>query len=451
MQEQTINWQKVLVKRQPHPKQEDALVRTEFEILYGWARGGGKTDAGMIRLLYDTDNPKYRGLVIRRNSTDLSDWISRAREMYSWLGVDITGDNTIKFPSGAIIRLWHLKDENAYTKYQGHEYHRVLIEELTQIPSEELYLRLIASCRSTVEWLKPQVFATTNPWEIWHAWVKKRFIDVAAPWVPHIDAITWRTRIFIPSRVEDNPTLMTMDPQYVKFLEWLPEDLRKAWRDGDRNVFDTKGSYYSQYIIEARTQNRVCKWVFDKNLPTYKFWDLWLDDNTVVIVTQFFGKEIRIVDCIYGTDNSIEYYLDVLKTKWYDLENHYYPHDIQVREMTSAMSRKQYLENRGIKVNITPNMSIEDAISLAKQNFNHIWFEQETTEKLLEALAIYRRRRDEKNLTFWKPIHDWSSDFADAFRYMMVNYSILTKPKLSTKQEPVKYFNRILGQRVTTK
>jgi len=445
-----INWQ--TIKRSPHPKQIEALVRVEFEVLYWWARWWWKTDAGMAWLLYDIDNPKYRWLVIRRNSIDLSDWISRARDFYSGFNVDIIWGNEIRFPSGAIIRLWHLKDENAYTKYQGHEYHRILIEELTQIPTEDLYLRLISSCRSTVPWLEARVFLTTNPWEIWHAWVKKRFIDVSSPWVPYIDSITWRSRIFIPSRIEDNPTLVKNDPQYVKFLEWLPEDLRKAWREWSWDVFDTKWAYYSQYIQEARSNSRVCKWVFDKNLPTYKFWDLWLDDNTVCIVAQFFGKEIRIIDCIYGTDNAIDYYLEVLKTKWYDQDNHYFPHDIQVREMTSAMSRKQYLENRWIKVNITPNMAIEDWISLAKQNFNHIRFEQETTEKLLEALAIYRRRRDEKNLVFWKPIHDRSSDFADAFRYLIVNYSVLTKSKMQTaNREPERYFNRILWARVTKK
>ena len=33
----------------------------------------------------------------------------------------------------AKIRTGHLKDDNAFSKYQGHEYHKILIEELTQI------------------------------------------------------------------------------------------------------------------------------------------------------------------------------------------------------------------------------------------------------------------------------------------------------------------------------
>jgi len=52
---------------------------------------------------------------------------------------------------------------------------------------------------------------------------------------------------------------MINDPTYIKFLEALPPDLMKAWREGSREVFDTKGSYYSAYIMQARKENRICK------------------------------------------------------------------------------------------------------------------------------------------------------------------------------------------------
>ena len=92
--------------------QTRALQRLEFEVLYGGARGGGKTDAGLAWLLYDIGNPKYRALVIRRNADDLSDWIDRARQMYQGTGAEVVGKPAIiRFPSGAIIRTGHLKDE----------------------------------------------------------------------------------------------------------------------------------------------------------------------------------------------------------------------------------------------------------------------------------------------------------------------------------------------------
>lgn len=233
----------------PHPKQELALQRVEFEVLFGGARGGGKTDSGLVFLLDDIQNPRYRALVIRRNSDDLSDWVNRAVEMYSDLGAKIAyRPAEIRFPSGAIIKTGHLKDEQAYTKYQGHEYQRMVIEELTQIPDEKRYMQLLSSCRSTVEGMKAQVFCTTNPGGVGHLWVKKRFVDVAEAGVPFTDPISGRKRIFIPSTIDDNPTLTEADPQYIKFLDSLKatdEELYKAWRLGDWDSF--AGQFFREF------------------------------------------------------------------------------------------------------------------------------------------------------------------------------------------------------------
>lgn len=204
----------------------------------------------MVWLLYDIANPMLRCLVIRHNADDLSDWIDRARRMYQRYGAIFTGmPATIRFPSGATIKTGHLKDDQAYTKYQGHEYQRMLIEELTQIPSEKRYMMLISSCRSTVVGLPAQVFATTNPGGQGHAWVKKRFIDAGPPEIPHIDAESGRKRIFIPATVDDNPLINEVDPDYVHFLDALKstdEQLWKAWRLGDWDVF--AGQAFREFI-----------------------------------------------------------------------------------------------------------------------------------------------------------------------------------------------------------
>lgn len=236
----------------PHPgPQTQALKRNEFEILYGGARGGGKTDAGMAWLLRYINNPRYRALIIRKNYDDLSDWIDRARQMYRATGATFTGKPVeIRFPTGAIFRAGHLKDPTSYEKYLGQEYQRMVIEELTLIPSEELYQKLLFSCRSTID-IPPQIFATTNPGGPGHAWVKERFIDIS-PWgtpYTYTETITnpatgeemdiSRSRVFIQAMIEDNPTLIESDPGYVVMLENLRKTnmgLYKAWRHGDWDV-----------------------------------------------------------------------------------------------------------------------------------------------------------------------------------------------------------------------
>lgn len=248
----------------PHKKQEEALRRAEYEVLYGGARGGGKTDAGLVWLIgeeYEPGkplllHPRYRALVIRKNAEDLADWIDRAIRFYSGFGVDIAYKPAIlRFPSGAVVRTGHLKDDQSYTKYMGQEFPRILLEELTQIPFEKRYLQLIASCRSTIPEIKPQIFATTNPGGLGHGWVKKRFVDPSPAGTPFNDPVSGRSRVFIPATVEDNPTLMEVDPDYVKSLDALREtneELWKAWRLGDWNTFA------GQFFREWRNELHIC-------------------------------------------------------------------------------------------------------------------------------------------------------------------------------------------------
>ena len=238
--------EKVLFKPHEGPQTYALSIDDCSEILFGGSRGGGKTLCGIVYLLKHTHNPMFRGLVVRRTADDLSDWLDRAKMYYGSVGAVITGKPaTIKFPSGAMIRCGHLKDES-YEKYQGHEYQRIVLEELTQIPNEESYLKLIASCRSTVEGIEPQVFCTANPGGKGHAWVKNRWkIGLTEPNKAFKDDVSGRYRVYIPATIDDNPTLKQADPEYVRFLDSLPDGLRQAWRDGDWEIF--AGQYFSDW------------------------------------------------------------------------------------------------------------------------------------------------------------------------------------------------------------
>lgn len=430
----------------PNPwPQTEVLKRWEFEILYWWARWWGKTDAGMVWLLYDIIDPKYKALVIRRNADDLSDWIDRARYMYSPLNAEFTGKPTvIKFPSWSFIKTWHLKDENAYTKYQWHEYHKILIEELTQIPSEESYLKLISSCRSTKPWLHPQIFCTTNPDWPWHTWVRKRFVDVSTPWIKYIDPKSWRSRIYIPALIEDNPILMKNDPDYVNYLESLPDDLREARRNWSWECFETKWSYFQKDIQKMREDERICRQLYENWLPVYTFWDLGMSDSTVIIFVQIFWKEIRIIDLEIWDWKWLEYYINLINEKPYRYITHYAPHDISIRELWTGMSRLERAYNLWMSFEIVPKLEIAEWIQALRTIFNRIWID-EKENLLIEALQQYRKERDEKNQIFKdKPVHDRTSHYVDAMRYMAVMYNnIIQTTKVQVKK---KYFNAKTGK-----
>lgn len=292
----------------PFPKQEVALLSKAFETLFGGARGPGKTDAGIVWMLKPVQKfgSKYRGLVIRRNSRDLSDWLDRAKILYRASGAEFVGNPCeIRFPSGSIIRSGHLNDKNSFNHYLGHEYQRILIEELTQIPEEDQYLRLISSCRSTVESLDPRVFCTTNPGGAGHKWVKRRFYDSGTPGEVFFDDKTGRTRLYIPATIDDNPILMKNDPDYVRFLDGLDGDLARAWRYGDWNIsaglffdeFNTNDHVYEHNEIKIQSnwpRFRSVDWGY--SAPTAVYWHAVGPDSHVYTYRELYVTKMLDVD-----------------------------------------------------------------------------------------------------------------------------------------------------------
>ena len=156
--------------------------------------------------------------------------MDRAARFYAPLGAKVVGrPPEIRFPNGVIFRTGHMKDDQAWTKYLGQEHQKLYIEELTLIPSLNNYKNLRTTCRSTIKGLDPQVLATTNPLNIGHLWVKEYFVDEARD-KPYRDPETGLDRIFIPSKITDNPILMLMNPGYHNSLRGLAEDERRTTR-----------------------------------------------------------------------------------------------------------------------------------------------------------------------------------------------------------------------------
>lgn len=254
------------------------------EILYGGARGGGKTDVSIAILGWRLQDKRSRQLVIRRTAEDLSDFEDRAIAAYQYLGVKprrhpmvISGERCGRLLGG------HLNDEDSYMKYQGHEYCRINIEELTQIPREDMYLRLIGSARSKYTWLYPQIFSTTNPGGVGMAWVKKRFVtpdtnlcDVVhnvykwydykgkeheTHWQTVIDKSTGLWRAYVPATIDSNPILMEADPEYVKQLESLKQtnpELYEAWRHGSWDV--QFGAVFDDFSTRKHVFDKFAHW-----------------------------------------------------------------------------------------------------------------------------------------------------------------------------------------------
>jgi hypothetical protein len=416
-------------------KQTEVLMRSEDEILFHGSRGFGKTETGLGWLIEPKyiNNPLYRALVIRKKYVELRDWVDRAIRLYRNLGAKPKGDPAyIQFPSGATIYTGHLNDESSADAYQGHEYHKILFEELTKISSERAYAKIIQSCRSTVPGLKPQVLGTTNPDGPGHFWVKNRFIVNSESEEP-FKTKAGRTRIHIHALVDDNEVLMKENPEYLESLEELKNtdpELYKQWRWGDWTSFDLQGSYYGQLIQRAREEGRVFEFPIQQSIPVNTLWDLGISekDKMSVWFYQVVNEQIRFIYYFEDDKKGYNYYYNELMKIAQNFNFvygiHYFPHDIKKHEHTIGITRLDYMKDLFGEHKCQTNApygykapGVQEGIGIVKDIIAHSWFHAKNCKHGLELLSLYREKYNEELQRFTgKPVHDYTSHCADALR-----------------------------------
>ena len=180
-----------------------------------------------------------------------------------------------------------------------------------------------------------------------------------------------------------------------------------------------KGAYYGKQLAEAQEQDRIGKVPYEPRLPVNTAWDLGVGDSTSIWFYQILGQEIRIIDYHEDSGEGLPYYAKILDGKGYKYGDHWAPHDIQVRELGSGKSRIETAKMLGIQFRIVPNLSIDDGINAVRNTIPRCWFDAQKCELGLQALRNYRKEFDDRRQEYKpKPLHDWSSHAADAFRYL---------------------------------
>lgn len=236
---------------QPQPKQAAFMARSEYECLYGGAAGGGKSDALLAEALRQVHIPHYRAIIFRKTYPQLSELIDRSRAIYSAAFPRARYNQTEHcwtFPSGAKIYFGSMQYTKDRINYQGKRYDFIAFDELTHFTWDE-YSYMFSRNRPSGPGTRVYMRASTNPGGIGHGWVKDRFITVAPPLTPVVDAYEVpdpsgkliqlsRRRIFVPSTVFDNQALLRNDPNYLANLAMLPEAERNALLYGSWDSFD---------------------------------------------------------------------------------------------------------------------------------------------------------------------------------------------------------------------
>ena len=112
----------------------------------------------------------------------------------------------------------------------------------------------------------------------------------------------------------------------------------------------------------------------------------------------------------------------IIHNKPYTYGKHIGPHDIRVKEWGSGITRYEKARQLGVKFTIADQFQIPDGIEACRSLFSKLWIDEAKCEELIKALENYRQEYDAKKKIYLpRPLHNWSSHYADSFRYLAVS------------------------------
>jgi phage terminase large subunit len=242
-----IQTTRIVVAYDPNLKQAMFHESDADEVVYGGAKGGGKSCALVMEgLAYGLEYPGAEMYIFRETYDDLEaniikEWKEKVpKELYSYHATNHVA--TLK--NGTVMKFRHISCFADAEGYQGRSMDWIGIDELTK--HEKRSVQVILSCLRSPKGFPTRFRGTCNPGGIGHSWVKEDYID-ATNYGENIvvDEVTEQNRQFIPATVYDNTVLMLNDPNYVKRLENLPDKEKKAFLHGDWDIFE--GQYFEEF------------------------------------------------------------------------------------------------------------------------------------------------------------------------------------------------------------
>lgn len=207
------------------------------------------------------------------------------------------------------------------------------------------------------------------------------------------------------------------------------EHMRREYPSTPEECWETSndGCYYAKQITQARIEKRIGHVPYDESLPVYTAWDLGYNDSTTIWFFQVFGKEIRLIDYVEGSGESLAHWLGVVKSKEYIYEKHIAPHDILVHEYTSGMTRQVSARKMGINLIPASKVSLIPGIDAVRNILNLCWFDEKKCSQGIKALENYKKEWNDRDGCWASaPHHNWASHGADAFRTIATGLHYIT-------------------------
>ena len=207
--------------------------------------------------------------------------------------------------------------------------------------------------------------------------------------------------------------------------------MQEWWTSFDLGI---EGSFYGRQIDLLRQKGQIAHVPWEPYFPVHTAWDLGFSDPTCVISFQCIGQVIRIIDCYENTKKGLEHYAKIVKEKEYSYGKHLAPFDVAVHDLGTGISRWKMMHDLGITFvryqDKQPN--IDDGIEAVRRILPKVWFDERACAPLIKSLENYHQEYDVKKRVYKSnPLHDWSSHWSDAFRYLCLGL-----PKVTNVSSP---------------
>lgn len=287
-------------------------------------------------------------------------------------------------------------------------------------------------------WVEEAQVVTKKSWEVLTPTIRAPGSEIWMGLNPELDTDYTYTEyvlnpqpdsIVIPVNWRDNPWMPPeLEKERLAKLARDPEGYRTIWEGECRAAVE--GAIYAQEIDAMQRTGRLCRVPYDPLLPVHTIWDLGWNDLMVIIMVQRVASELRVIGVIMDNLRTLDSYVQELSALGYRWGTDWIPHDGRAKNTHTGKSTEEMLRAMQRKVQIVPQIGIEDGIKAARMMFPRVSMDKGASD-LLNSLKRYKRVQH-SNGSYGAPMHDDASHGADAWRYLAVVADKLSNGQTST-------------------
>lgn len=317
------------------------------------------------------------------------------------------------------------------------EYYTVLDTEIRGRQTDTLFLfsglsNQTAESLKSIEgvdicWVEEAKNVTKKSWDILTPTIRKPGSEIWVTFNPDLETDETYKRfvadppadcVSVEINWRDNPWFdAVLEQERQDTLRRDPDSYPNIWDGKPKRVVD--GAVYKDEITKLYDEQRARNVPADPILKVHTVWDLGWNDAMTIGFWQRSGSEVRCIDYIEASHQTLDWYAAQLDKKPYRYGKHFIPHDGAAKNFQTGKSTEEILKKLlgQNKIVVGKALDIEEGIRAARMMFPRLYIDASKCERLLECLKRYRRHISKTTDEPTGPLHDQYSHGADMFRY----------------------------------